>query len=908
MCQSNQVALQSWLRRAFAGSIALGLTVFLCVLAPAAEHSETSAKGPKKLKKVVVCFKTHFDIGYTDLASKVIESYRTTMIDQALEVYEASKALPPEHRFVWTLAGWPMTQVLWPGQTPERRARVEEAIRRGRLVWHALPGTTHTASLELEDFVRGMGFSSALSRRFDQPLPHDAKMTDVPSHSWIVPTVLHHAGVEFFHLGSNRATAAPDLPMLFWWEGPDGSRVLTMYMAEGYGSELVPPSDWPHATWLALIHSGDNQGPPPPDVVQKLLARAERELPGVEIQLGRLSDFSDALLAEKPELPVVKADVPDWWIHGLGSMPIETKMARNARAENAALESLNALLRGWGCDVPPAAETVANTYEQTLMYGEHTWGHSMGRLGGWLYGEDWKNARGSEAHETAEESWREQGAYARRAKAFVVPALRQNLRALAAAVSAEGPRVVVYNPLPWPRGGVVEAAIPPSTGLRWKDAETGQPVPAQREADMLLLAVDEVPPLGYRTFVPGEASAGRGPLRYDEPAATLENDVVKLRLDPARCAVTSLVDKRSGRELVDSSSGYALGQYLYERFDAEMNEAYLSQYCRVRPRWAEAFGKPDLPEDSGIEYSATSPKDAALEVIGSTVALKATMRASADENIPQPISLEVSVYRDAPYVDFTWRIENKQPEPWPEAGWLCFPLRVERPRYQLGRIGSVVDPATQLQPGSNHEMFCVSSGMTAADSQGRGVGICPIDAPLLSIGRPGVLRYSRSFGSREPDVFVHLFNNTWGTNFQQWIGGNWSVRVRIWPVDERGDTAGSLISPGSEARSGLLAAAVDGSAGELPLSQTGLRLSREGVLVTALGDNPDGSGTLLRLWEHAGREGPCRVQLPQFLRAEALRPCDLRGRPTGEALPVDADGWVNLSLGRYVPASLLIQQ
>lgn len=905
MNRRKRVAFQSLHGRMFCAVAALGLPIFCSAFALGAEQSASPGKPPAQLNKVVVCFKTHFDIGYTDLASKVIESYRTTMIDQALEVYEASKSLPPEHRFVWTLAGWPMAQVLWPGQTPQRRARVEEAIRRGRLVWHALPGTTHTSSLELEDFVRGMGFSSALSRRFDQPLPRDAKMTDVPSHSWIVPTVLHHAGVEFFHLGSNRATAAPDLPMLFWWEGPDGSRVLTMYMAEGYGSELVPPPDWPHATWLALIHSGDNQGPPPPDVVQKLLARAERELPGVEIQLGRLSDFSDALLAEKPELPVVKADVPDWWIHGLGSMPIETKMARNARAENAALESLNALLRCWGCDVRPAAETVANAYEQTLMYGEHTWGHSMGRLGGWFYGEDWKNARGSEAHETAEESWREQGAYARRAKAFVVPALRRNLQALAAAVSVEGPRVVVYNPLPWPRGGVVEAAICPSSGLRWKDAETGQPVPAQREADMLLLAVDEVPPLGYRTFVPAEASAGRGPLHYNKAARTLENDVVKLQLDPARCAVTSLVDKRSGRELIDASSGYALGQYLYERFDAETNEAYLSQYCRVRPRWAEAFGKPDLPEDSGIEYSATSPKNAALEVIGSTVALKATMRAPADENIPQPVSLEVTVYRDAPYVDFTWRIENKQPDPWPEAGWLCFPLRVERPRYQLGRIGSVVDPATQLQPGSNHEMFCVSSGMTAVDAQGRGGGICPIDAPLLSIGRPGVLRYSRSFGKRKPEIFVHLFNNTWGTNFQQWIGGSWSVRVRIWPIAAGKDVEQALITPGSEARSGLLAAAGDGPAGKLRPSQTGLRVSRRGVLVTALGDNPDGSGTLLRLWEHAGRDGTCRVRLPDCMQDKNIKPCDVRGRVTGGPIPVE-DGWFEVELRHFAPASLLL--
>ena len=37
-----------------------------------------------KLDEVIVVSKTHFDIGYTDLASKVVDRYRTTMADQAL--------------------------------------------------------------------------------------------------------------------------------------------------------------------------------------------------------------------------------------------------------------------------------------------------------------------------------------------------------------------------------------------------------------------------------------------------------------------------------------------------------------------------------------------------------------------------------------------------------------------------------------------------------------------------------------------------------------------------------------------------------------------------------------------------------------------------------------------------------
>ena len=119
-------------------------------------------------------------------------------------------------------------------------------------------------------------------------------MTDVPSHTWIVPTVLKHAGVDFLHLGCNSASGSPDVPLLFWWEGPDGSRVLTMYEASGYGSGLRPPADWPHKTWLALIHTGDNHGPPPPGQVQKLLDQAALAAePGVVLVQQAAADEDD---------------------------------------------------------------------------------------------------------------------------------------------------------------------------------------------------------------------------------------------------------------------------------------------------------------------------------------------------------------------------------------------------------------------------------------------------------------------------------------------------------------------------------------------------------------------------------------------------------------------------------------
>jgi len=199
------------------------------------QEEEPSAARHSSVQDVVLVFKTHFDIGYTDLAANVVHQYRTTMIDQALTVVEASRQLPPEQQFAWTIPGWPMSKILedWPGQSSQRKARIEQAFREGRFVVHALPFTTHTDTLDLEDLVWGLGYSSRLSRQFGLPLPVDAKMTDVPCHSWAIVTLLKHAGVDFLHLGCNSGSSSPRVPSLFFWEGPDGSRLLTMYSEAG---------------------------------------------------------------------------------------------------------------------------------------------------------------------------------------------------------------------------------------------------------------------------------------------------------------------------------------------------------------------------------------------------------------------------------------------------------------------------------------------------------------------------------------------------------------------------------------------------------------------------------------------------------------------------------------------------
>ena len=282
----------------------------------------------------------------------------------------------------------------------------------------------------------------------------------------------------------------------------------------------------------------------------------------------------------------------------------------------------------------------------------------------------------------------------------------------------------------------------------------------------------------------------------------------------------------------------------------------------------------------------------------------ATMRAAAGKEVPHDVTLRVTLFADQPYVDVEWQVTGKKADPWPEGGWLCFPLKIDQPRFRLGRLGSVTDPAKDIVRSGNFDTFCLNTGLNVLGSDSSGVGLCPIDSPLVSLGYPGLYRYSRTFSPRKPLVLVNLFANVYGTNFQQWIGGTWSSRVRLWPVDGK-KLETDLITPAWEARSPLKAAMLDGPAGKLPPVQAGIELSRTGVLVTALGPNPDGDGTLLRLWEQAGEGGVCGVRLPEPLRNAALQPCDLRGRPQGEPI-VPRDGRHEIPLAPFAPASFLL--
>ncbi|WP_052487248.1 DUF5054 domain-containing protein [Gordoniibacillus kamchatkensis] len=558
----------------------------------------------KALETIYIVFKTHVDLGFTDLARNVVEQYSGRMMDEVLAACELTQSGDPDQLFVWTLPAW-MLRTCLDSVPADKKRRLEALIRQGQLRWHGLPYTTHTEFCGTEEYVRGLYESERLRQRFGRETVA-AKMTDVPGHTWMLPTLLKGAGIEFLHLGVNACSSPVDVPRLFYWEGPDGSRVLTYYSKGEYGTSLLPPGDWPYPVWMALLQTNDNHGPQNGEAVQRLLDEVKAHYPDTKVKIGTMDDFArDFLSRGFSDIPVVRKDLADTWIHGVGTYPAEVSAVRRLRPEIASRESLAALERLQGTAEAYPAEPIRKAYEQTLLFGEHTWGIDVksvllpGRNSTRaFYKKDVEQDRRlfPASYRKAEQSWSEQSGY---------------LEAAAAALSevrpyaAQGSSVIgVYNPLGWTRRDAEIVLAGRASGIL-RDRSSGIAYPVGEDGTV---RIGDVPALGYRTFAYDEAAAAgdaaAAPIgRQSGDQAVLENSWLRITVDAGSGAVTSFYDKACGKEWA-SERGFAA--YEYDVYGKDDVNGFVKAYAYDLTDWyVNDFGKPGYPRISHRQYGAT---------------------------------------------------------------------------------------------------------------------------------------------------------------------------------------------------------------------------------------------------------------------------------------------------------------
>jgi len=865
----------------------------------------------KEVTDIVIVFKMHFDIGYTTWAEGVLQQYSNEMLEETLESIERTSHLPKSEQFKWTIPSWPLKYML-ENSSEGNRLKLENAVKNGRIIPHALPVTYETEASDEENLVRGLNFNSAINRQYGLPLSREAKLTDVPSHSRVLPTVLKNAGIDILHIGCNPGSTAPDVPPLFWWQGPDGSKLLTFYWAEYYGSGILPPKDWNHKTWMAMIFTHENSGAPTPEEVAKVLREAKEKMPNARIKIGRISDFYDLLIKEDPILPVITGDMPDTWIHGYMSMPVETKLSKKLQRETYNTEILNTQMNLWTGSNNSIESYVDEAVENMILYDEHTFGIAMthGDQHKWTYNDDFKINKSLGNYDFIEASWNEKGDRIRKAERIIVPLMMRQMKNLAASVATEGKRIVVYNSLPWSRNGKVSFFA----GIYQKDFEIfglkdingGKIIPVYNDYNLISFEAEDVPSLGYKTYIPILTSVKKETsLIVDEKDQILENKFFKLKIDPSTGALSSVYDKKNKKELVDPQSEVGFAQYYYEQFGQNDLDSYNKAY--VKPgaeRWAnQEMGRPSVPFKTTKSYKGKSNKIVYLNM-GNSV--RATIFGKINTSDEQNYLVTYTLYENQPYVEIDWGIDGKKPNALPEAGWLSFPFAVENPEYRLNRTGGIVDPQRELVDRTNHDFYFLNTSMAMFDKSSSGIALNTPSSPGISIDNPGLYKYSKTKKLTSGKVFVNLFNTQWGTNFTEWIEGSFSSKIYIWSYNKY-DVQESFITPSEETRVPLKGVFYDGAKGSIPTIQEGITLSRKGILITAFGENRDGGGTTLRLWEKIGKKGQCKVTLPKGNDFKTVFPCNLRGEITNKkGVPISNDSF-QFMIKAYQPVSFILK-
>src|SRR6266700_6135898 len=498
---------------------------------------------------------SHTDLGYTDAQERCLEVHRHNL-DAAL----ARLAARPEYR--WTAECALQVLSFVENRAPAAGGALAQAIRDGKVGFSALFANLLTGILDHETLARAVWPAGRFAR--EQGLGYmAAQIADVPGQVLTLPMLLAASGVRYLVSGVNPERAVPLLspaegartqlagewtsyPQLYWWEGPDGSRVLhwrTDRYADGprLGFD-VGAAEMAHHLTEWLLSDPVLGAPGYPYDVALLWGAApsnalvdERVIANVE-EFNRLYTYPRLLPARPeeffrdverrygPKLPVRRGDTGCYREDGAASTARDLARYRAAQLSARAAE----LLALWDEKTEPpssgASERIERRAEQRrqmwrdlLVFGEHTWGAatSVSDPDGEQTTSQWASKRRvlERAADTAD--------------AQVAGALlRIGLSA------AAGAGRVVFNASSWTRSDVLH--VPDGAGRRLRFDARDWPAVDLPDGSALIVA-REVPPLGYVVLAESERAAN--PPR--DEGATLEAQAGSFHvvLDPASGAI-----------------------------------------------------------------------------------------------------------------------------------------------------------------------------------------------------------------------------------------------------------------------------------------------------------------------------------------------------------------------------------
>lgn len=391
---------------------------------------------------------------------------------------------------------------------PKMFEEVRERVREGR--WEVVGGWPVEPDCNIpstESFVRHSLYGKEYFRR---ALGVDVEIgfnPDAFGHAAGLPSLLKRAGYRYYVFMRPQENEMK-LPLLFWWESPDGSRVLTLRIRRGYSQNAERITDgaqnnfapgFNHAAYFLGV--GNHGGGATREQIRRVIEqRQDAALP--ELRFSTVAEFFAAI--EKSP--------------AMGSLPIvRTELQHHSRGYYSAHgegKALNRRAERWL--VQAETVSVAASLQHGHAYPAQEYAAAWGKV---LFNQFHDLLAGTAQYAAYTDARDSLGYACETALTAKVEALEALARRVDTRAVKEG-AVFAFNPLPWARKALVEyhteknpatnpwvplpAGVVPVTHMETKD---GGKVPVQwRPSDSLtqvyprISAWVELPPCGYKVL------------------------------------------------------------------------------------------------------------------------------------------------------------------------------------------------------------------------------------------------------------------------------------------------------------------------------------------------------------------------------------------------------------------------
>ncbi|MFN7993908.1 MAG: polysaccharide lyase family protein [Bryobacteraceae bacterium] len=816
---------------------------------------------PKRKFTVYVVPNTHLDIGFTDYQPK-IEELQNRNLDKLL----AEMRKDPDMRF--SLDGAWLAEQFLRTRSDDARREFMTLVADGKIVIPAQSMSLMEGGARLETMLRSFLNGRALNREAGRTAEY-ANITDVPAYPWAYASALHAAGVKYFAAGANDDRGPQPLygrwqtRSPFWWEGPDGGKVLMSYNRQYSNLWFVCGLPAREAgcrqslpTFLQTFDSPSYQ----PDTVLMYGSQLENTdlIPGEgefvrnwnaryawpRLKLATFADYFH-LIEQKygDKLETVRGDFGPYWEDGIGTDSRFAAEYRNVESRALAVEKLSSLAAllspGWA----PASDRLRRMWNDLVQYAEHTYTYH----GGYDQPEHEQSRRQIESKHFYVTDAGEQAHWI----------AQEGFSRLLDSISVGPPALAVFNALSHIRDGLVEFDL--DNGLRLVDLDSRKTVQVEtlRRGNgyrhVRFLAA-RVPAFGYRAYrMERGESEGTEAARTEEPRDIFENSFYRVKVDLTRGGVASIFDKQLGRELIDTKSPYAADQYVYVAGGEGSRIVHMRDY---------------LPDARLTVGTSTGGKVTGVRKTNWGYILTYTTHGPHAPSI----ETEVRLFDAEKKIEFLNRI-RKEPVNNKEAVYFAFPFAATSTEFEYEGQSGVVNPARDELAGGNREWYTAGHWIRVSGG-GLSAAVMQLDTPLAAIGDINRGVWPKTFGPKAATIFSYPMNNYWHTNFPRVQEGAFTFRYVI--------TSGQQLRPedlsrmGREALTRLEVGQLDANdkvepwEGSLPAGSAGfLKIDSDHVEIEALKPAADGDGYVLRFLETGGRPGQLHLasDLLRFERA-----------------------------------------